>query len=167
MRLIKCCRRKPPIDNFNQLAESARIIINDELNEQLRILRASRRNHFLSRDKKLEGLVVIRGEAAKSTADLLRTIDAMIEELKSEWGLVPEEDSQCIEITSQLNVQPLSTDELRVLSEGERTVKRIKSYGSDQMASADASTQTPGDRLFYHGQWYAGFHRYKSLPDML
>ena len=62
--------------------------------------------------------------------------------------------SQCIEITSQLNVQPLSTDELRALPEGERTVKKIKSYGSDQMASADASTQTPGDRLFYHGQWY-------------
>jgi hypothetical protein len=54
----------------------------------------------------------------------------------------------------RLNVQPLTPDDLLALPEGERTVKRVKSYGPDQLQSADEFTGTPGDRLFYFGHWY-------------
>jgi hypothetical protein len=53
-----------------------------------------------------------------------------------------------------LNIQPLSADELKILPEGDRTVKRIKGYGADALISADKNTKTPGDLLFYDGLWY-------------
>ena len=56
--------------------------------------------------------------------------------------------------TTRLNVQPLNPDELMALPEGERTGKRIKSFGADRMTSADDYTGTPGDRVFYNGYWY-------------
>jgi len=56
--------------------------------------------------------------------------------------------------TTRLNVQPLTPDELMALPEGERTIKRIKSFGAEKLASADEMTGTPGDRIFYIGYWF-------------
>ena len=55
----------------------------------------------------------------------------------------------------RLNVQPLTPDEIMALPEGERTVKRVKSYGPDKLTSADEFKGVPGARLFYNGQWYS------------
>lgn len=52
------------------------------------------------------------------------------------------------------NVQPLCSDELQALPEGERTVRRIKSIGSTEFRPADEKRGTPGDWLFYCGRWY-------------
>jgi hypothetical protein len=56
--------------------------------------------------------------------------------------------------TVRLDVQPLSPDELMAIPEGERTVKRIKSFGPEPLTSADEYKHIPGDRLFYQGYWY-------------
>jgi hypothetical protein len=53
-----------------------------------------------------------------------------------------------------LNVQPLTPNELMALPEGERTIKRIKSFGAGRLTSADEFEGIPGDRLFYSGYWY-------------
>lgn len=53
-----------------------------------------------------------------------------------------------------LNVQPLSSDELQALPEGERTVKRIKAIGENAFSTADEENGIPGDRLYYEGKWY-------------
>ena len=53
-----------------------------------------------------------------------------------------------------LNVQPLSSDELQALPEGERSVKRIKAIGETKFKPADEETGTEGDRLYYDGKWY-------------
>jgi hypothetical protein len=55
---------------------------------------------------------------------------------------------------TRLNVQPLTPNDLKALPEGDRTVKRIKSFGPDRLTSADEWGGVPGDRLFYHGHWY-------------
>jgi hypothetical protein len=62
--------------------------------------------------------------------------------------------SDYTDFTVNLNVQPLSAKDLRALPEGSRTVKRVKSFGSDALISADERGQTPGDNLFYNGEWY-------------
>lgn len=54
----------------------------------------------------------------------------------------------------KLNVQPLSPDELKALPEGERTIKRLKAFGDFPVRAADQSAGTPGDFLFYNGQWF-------------
>ena len=56
--------------------------------------------------------------------------------------------------SKQLNVQPLTLDELMALPEGDRTVKRVKTFGPDRLTSSDAFEGIPGDRLFYCGYWY-------------
>jgi hypothetical protein len=56
--------------------------------------------------------------------------------------------------TAMLNVQPLSANELLALPEGERTVKRVKTFGEDELISADEHGGRPGDLLCYGGQWY-------------
>jgi hypothetical protein len=58
------------------------------------------------------------------------------------------------DISVMLNVQPLNSDELQTLSEGERVVKRIKAFGDRQVSTANQYTGTPGDWLFYSGHWY-------------
>jgi hypothetical protein len=63
-------------------------------------------------------------------------------------------DAQYTEISVRLNVQPLSANELRALPEGERTIKRVKSFGAAKLISADTTAQTPGDWLCYDGEWY-------------
>ena len=52
------------------------------------------------------------------------------------------------------DIQPLSADELQALPEGQRTVKRLKSIGSTRFTTADESTGTPGDWIYYDGRWY-------------
>ena len=54
----------------------------------------------------------------------------------------------------KLDVQPLSADELLNLPEGERVVKRLKAYGRPKLTPADEASGTPGDRLYYYGDWY-------------
>ena len=54
----------------------------------------------------------------------------------------------------RFDVQPLTPDELMALPEGERTVKRIKTFGPDRLTSADEFEGIPGDRLFYNGNWF-------------
>jgi hypothetical protein len=58
------------------------------------------------------------------------------------------------DVIVSLNVQPLKADEMLALPEGERTTKRIKSFGPDMLTAADKYTSSPGDRLFYNGKWY-------------
>jgi len=58
------------------------------------------------------------------------------------------------DVRTMLNVQPLSPDELQALPEGERTVKRVKTYGAGKLTSADEYDGVPADMLFYRGQWY-------------
>ncbi|GHU52688.1 hypothetical protein AGMMS49975_09010 [Clostridia bacterium] len=62
--------------------------------------------------------------------------------------------SPSLEFIARLNIQPLSVNELQNLPEGERTIKRVKSFSADALISADEHTQTPGDLLFYDGAWY-------------
>lgn len=62
--------------------------------------------------------------------------------------------SRYTDMKVKLNVQPLNPDELQSLPEGERSVKRIKSFGKDRLTAADQLTQTPGDWLYYKGRWY-------------
>ena len=54
----------------------------------------------------------------------------------------------------KLDVQPLSSDELLALPDGDRTVKRVKSFGGGKLRSADEFEGIPGDRLFYLGRWW-------------
>ena len=52
----------------------------------------------------------------------------------------------------RLDVQPLTPDELMALPEGERTVKRVKTFGGKKLTSADGFEGIPGDCLFYNGR---------------
>lgn len=53
-----------------------------------------------------------------------------------------------------LDVQPLTNAELMALPEGDRSVKRIKSFGSFPITTADQAKSTLADKLFYNGEWY-------------
>ena len=59
--------------------------------------------------------------------------------------------SDCVML---LNVQPQAPDSYQGLPEGERTVKHLKTYGRNKLASADERARVPGDLLYYHGAWY-------------
>ena len=58
------------------------------------------------------------------------------------------------EFTTRLTVQPLSSDDLLALPEGERSIARVKTRGADALIDADEHSQTPGDMLFFQGKWY-------------
>ncbi|TZE83539.1 hypothetical protein [Calorimonas adulescens] len=58
------------------------------------------------------------------------------------------------DIPVMLNVQPLSNDELEVIPEGSRSVKRIKCFGDFPFATANQKTGVQADRLFFEGKWY-------------
>ena len=58
------------------------------------------------------------------------------------------------DVKTWLDVQPLSSEELQALPEGQRSVMRKKAIGKDRLTSADEHEGIPGDRLFYHGLWY-------------
>lgn len=55
---------------------------------------------------------------------------------------------------AQLDVQPLSADELATLPEGQRTTKRLKAFGDYPLKASNQNAGTVGDRLFYQGIWY-------------
>jgi len=54
----------------------------------------------------------------------------------------------------KLNVQPQAPDEYAGDPLGERTIKRLKSWGPTQLTSADEYNGIPGDLLFYKSIWY-------------
>ena len=56
--------------------------------------------------------------------------------------------------TAKLNVQPMSSDAVSALPEGERRVKRLKAYGDLLFTAADQTTGRRGDWLLYYGHWY-------------
>ena len=58
------------------------------------------------------------------------------------------------DVVTALNVQPLSAKELLTLPEGERGVKRLKTFGDLQLTASDQYQGIPGDWLFYRGEWY-------------
>lgn len=53
-----------------------------------------------------------------------------------------------------LNVQPQAPNDYQANPEGEKTVKHLKSWGADKLASANDSDGVPGDMLYYNGLWY-------------
>lgn len=55
---------------------------------------------------------------------------------------------------AELDVQPLSTKELEALPEGQRSKRRVKTFGDYPMQTANQATSVKGDRLFFEGRWY-------------
>ena len=53
-----------------------------------------------------------------------------------------------------LNVQPLTSDELQALPEGERAVKRFKAFGTVALRTADEAAGTKADLVYIDGAWY-------------
>ena len=58
------------------------------------------------------------------------------------------------DVILRLNVQPVAPNRFDAQPEGDRTVKHLKSWGREQLASANEYTSVPGDLLFYRGIWY-------------
>lgn len=58
------------------------------------------------------------------------------------------------DMTIQLNVQPVSAAELQALPEGERSEKRLKAFGREDIRTASQADGMPADRLWYRGRWY-------------
>ena len=83
------------------------------------------------------------------------------EEIVNGYGVAHYED----EIAS-LNVQPLTTDELHALPEGERRVKRMKAFGDLVFTPADQSTGRRGDWLFYKGAMDPTGHWYECVSSL-
>jgi len=58
------------------------------------------------------------------------------------------------DVIVKLNVQPQAPDEYDGDPSGERTIKRLKSWGVAELTSANEYLGIPGDLLFYKGIWY-------------
>ncbi len=58
------------------------------------------------------------------------------------------------DITVRLNIQSLNTRELEALPEGERSLRRVKSFGKSEIHTVNQQVGTPADRLYYQGEWY-------------
>ena len=58
------------------------------------------------------------------------------------------------DIAASLHVHPLGTDSIQALPEGLRHTKRLEGHGEIQLNTADETTNTKGDLLYYHGDWY-------------
>lgn len=43
---------------------------------------------------------------------------------------------------------------MQALPEGERSVKRLKAFGREDVRTASQADGTPADRLWYCGRWY-------------
>ena len=69
------------------------------------------------------------------------------------------------EVTT-LDVQPLSSEELQALPEGERAVKRMKAFGDTVLTAADEETETRGDWLFYQGRMDPEGHWYQCVSSV-
>lgn len=70
------------------------------------------------------------------------------------YGPEQEEGFPYTDMSVRLNVQPVSAAELQALPEGERSVKRLKAFGRENIRTASQTDGTPADRLWYRGQWY-------------
>ena len=70
------------------------------------------------------------------------------------YGPEQEKGFPYTDISLRLNVQPVSAVELQALPEGERSVKRLKAFGRENIRTASQTDGTPADRLWYQGQWY-------------
>lgn len=64
-----------------------------------------------------------------------------------------------------LNVQPLSSDELQALPEGESRNKRMRAFGDTVLTPADRSAGTRGDWLFYQGNMDPVGHWYECVSS--
>lgn len=53
-----------------------------------------------------------------------------------------------------LNVQPLSSNDLKALPEGNRQDKRLKAFGDFELTASDQQSQQRGDWMYYRGRWY-------------
>lgn len=54
----------------------------------------------------------------------------------------------------RLDVQPLGSDDVKMLPEGARRDKRLKAFGSVELTPADQLKQQRGDWMYYRGKWY-------------
>ncbi len=63
----------------------------------------------------------------------------------------------------ELNVQPLSGDELQALPEGERRTKRMKAFGDFLFTAADQDSGRRGDWIFYQGKMDPAGHWYQCV----
>lgn len=70
------------------------------------------------------------------------------------YGSETEAGFSYADMTIRLNVQPISAAELQALPEGERSVKRLKAFGREDVRTASQADGTPADRLWYRGRWY-------------
>jgi len=52
------------------------------------------------------------------------------------------------------NIHPMSTDSIQALPEGERHIKRLEGHGEVALNVGNETSNTKGDLLFYHGDWY-------------
>lgn len=66
----------------------------------------------------------------------------------------------------KLDVQPLSTDELQALPEGERRTKRMKAFGDFVFTPADQETGRRGDWLYYKGRMDPEGHWYECVSAL-
>ena len=64
------------------------------------------------------------------------------------------EKSNHEDFVALLDVQPLTSDELQALPEGERVVRRFKAFGASALKTADVSNGTKADLVFIDGAWY-------------
>lgn len=64
------------------------------------------------------------------------------------------EKSNHEDFVTLLDVQPLTSDELQALPEGERVVRRFKAFGAAALRTADAATGTKADLVYVEGAWY-------------
>lgn len=55
---------------------------------------------------------------------------------------------------TDLNVHPLSTDQMQAIPEGQRKIKRLEAQGEAILVVADEKLNRKGDLLYYHGDWY-------------
>jgi len=53
-----------------------------------------------------------------------------------------------------LDVQTVNPNNMEAPAEGYRTSKRIKAFGDFMFQADDQTTETPGDLLWYAGEWY-------------
>lgn len=67
---------------------------------------------------------------------------------------------------TELDVQPLSADELKALPEGERRTKRMKAFGDTVLRTSEEETGQRGDWLFYQGKMDQKGHWYECVSSV-
>lgn len=62
--------------------------------------------------------------------------------------------SEYNDIVVEMNVHPLSSDQVQALPEGERTVKHLSAESSVPIYAQNPLNDTKADLLLYNGEWY-------------